>query len=349
MKPINVLITACGCPGAATLIKMLRYYVDERKVRVVGVDCDNEAICRFLADDFYWVPPVSETEAYLDAVRDVVARCEIDVILPENDLEVPVLAEHRDSLGCPVLVSSPESIELARNKYKMYQILEDVIGAGSNTGRHLPDWMHTRTAYEFTDAVYSLGYPHRPICFKPPISMGSRGFRIIDAQASRYDLLLNHKPNSKYITLDEAREVLAEGDWPELLVMEFVEGMEYTADCLCMDGRALLTIVKSNEQARWGVTVRGELVDRPDLVKQVERIFQAIPLSYCVNLQFIGGKLIEINPRVSTFIYQDDLVVPYLAIKLALGEMTEEQVREQQSKVKLGRRFVRYMDQVFYD
>jgi len=66
-------------------------------------------------------------------------------------------------------------------------------------------------------------------------------------------------------------------------------------------------------------------------------------------LQFIGGKLIEINPRVSTFIYQDDLIMPYLAIKLALGEMTEEEVREQQGKVKIGRRFVRYMDQVFYD
>jgi hypothetical protein len=179
--------------------------------------------------------------------------------------------------------------------------------------------------------------------------MGSRGFRILDAQASRYNQLLNHKPTSKYISLEEARQVLGEREWPELLVMEFVEGMEYTVDCLCMDGRVLLTQVKSNEQARWGVTVRGELVDRPDLVEQVERILQVIPLSYCVNLQFIGGKLIEINPRVSTFIYQDDLIMPYLAIKLALGEMTEEEIKEQQSKIKFGRRFVRYMDQVFYD
>lgn len=345
MRPINVLVTACGCPGAATLIKMLRYYVDERKVRVIGVDCDNEAICRFLADDFYWVPPVSETEAYLDAVRDIVARCEIDIILPENDLEVLPLATRKDELemlGCKVMVSSPESIILARDKYEMCRVLE-------SAGVDLPMWTHTCCLAGFTDAVYTLGYPSRPICFKPPIGMGSRGFRIIDAQASRYDLLLNHKPNSKYITLDEAREVLAEGDWPELLVMEFVEGMEYTADCLCMDGRALLTTVKSNEQVRWGVTVRGELVDRPDLVKQVERILQAIPLSYCVNLQFIGGKLIEINPRVSTFIYQDDLIMPYLAIKLALGELTEEQVRERQDKVKFGRRFVRYMDQVFFE
>jgi carbamoyl-phosphate synthase large subunit len=119
MRPINVLVTACGCPGAATLIKQLRYYVIERNVMVFGVDCDDEAIGRFMADGFYQIPPVSETEAYLDAIRDTIDRCRIDVILPENDLEIPVLAEHRDSLGCPVLVSSPLSITLARDKHSM--------------------------------------------------------------------------------------------------------------------------------------------------------------------------------------------------------------------------------------
>jgi hypothetical protein len=106
--------------------------------------------------------------------------------------------------------------------------------------------------------------------------------------------------------------------------------------------------VKTVEQARWGVIVRGELVRRPDLVAQTREILRVIPLSYNVNLQFIGEKLIEINPRVSTFIYQEYLIAPYLAIKLALGELDAEGVRAYQAHIAYGRRMVRYMDQVFY-
>jgi len=65
-------------------------------------------------------------------------------------------------------------------------------------------------------------------------------------------------------------------------------------------------------------------------------------------LQFIGEKLIKINPCVSSFIYQDDLIPPYLAVKLALGELDEDGVRAYQKRVAYGRRMVRYMDRVFY-
>ena len=42
-------------------------------------------------------------------------------------------------------------------------------------------------------------------------------------------------------------------------------------------------------------------------------------------------------------------MLPWLGIKLAMGEITEEQVRGEQGKVKYGRRMTRYMDQVFHD
>lgn len=137
-------------------------------------------------------------------------------------------------------------------------------------------------------------------------------------------------------------------DFPELLVMEFLDGPELTCDSLAFEGRELLTTTKTVEQARWGVIVKGELVDRPDLVNQTQQILEAIPLSYCVNVQFVADKLIEINPRVSTFIYQRDLIVPYLAVKLALQEITESEVMSYKSRVEYGRRMVRYMDQIFH-
>ena len=50
-------------------------------------------------------------------------------------------------------------------------------------------------------------------------------------------------------------------------------------------------------------------------------------LDWIVNLQFIGDYLIELNPRISTQMFTRDVNIPYLAIKLILGEITEDEVR----------------------
>jgi carbamoyl-phosphate synthase large subunit len=319
----------------------------ERDVTLIGVDMDEEAIGRFIADEFYVVPPAAEEEAYVERMLDIVEREEPDVLFPESSFEVPVLAKHREKfevLGTRVVVSSPESIALANNKYMMYEALRQ------ETDLPLPAYRWPQTLEEFVAAAHELGYPEQAVCFKPHVAKGSRGFRIMDASVSRRDLLMNYKPNSRYMSLDEFVTIFEdEPDFPDFLVMEYVAGQEVTSDCLCLDGEALLTTVKTVEQARWGVIVRGELVRRPDLVTQTYDILRVIPLSYCVNLQFIGDKLIEINPRVSTFIYQEDLIAPYLAVKLALGELDLEGVRAYRDRIAYGRRMVRYMDQVFYE
>ena len=160
---------------------------------------------------------------------------------------------------------------------------------------------------------------------------------------------MEKKPNSKYMALESFKEIFEkEQEFPELLVSEFITGMEKTTDSLCYQGEELLTTIKTVEQARWGVIVRGELVKNEGLIEQTKDILKNIPLSYCVNIQFIEDKLIEINPRVSTFIYQKNLIAPYLSIKLALGEITREQIKKYKSKIDYGRRMIRYMDQVFH-
>ncbi|MFZ5919275.1 MAG: ATP-grasp domain-containing protein [Chloroflexota bacterium] len=345
MKPIKVLLTACGCPGASTLIRMLRQN-GERELRIVGVDMDPEAIGRFLADDFYTVPPVAEQEAYLERMLALVRQERPDVLFPESSLEVPVLARHTgeiETLGARVLISSPQSIDLANDKYQMYQALRQ------KTDIPLPAYCWPKNLEEFIRQAHELGYPERPVCFKPHVGKGSRGFRIIDPAVSRRDQLLDQKPNSRYMSLAEFQTIFEDDPhFPRLMLMEYLPEAETTTDSLCLEGQELLTAVKSVEQARWGVIVRGELLHRPDLVGYTRAILQIIRLSYCVNLQFRGQKLIEINPRVSSFIYQPDLILPYLAIKLALDEITPQEIQARQADIAIGRRMIRYMDQVFW-
>ena len=346
MRKIKVLLTACGCPGASTLIRMLKNN-GEREVEIIGTDMDPEAIGRFLADKFYTVPP-GASEDYIPKMLEIAEKEEPDVLLPESSYEVYPLAlnkEKFEKLGVKVLVSDPEPIRVANNKWLTYETLRR-----KNAKVPLPKYRLVKNLDEFLDAAEELGYPDRPIVFKPPVSKGSRGLRIIDPRVDRVKRLLEMKPEAKYMAMEEFISIFkGYSEFPELLVMEYLEGMERTTDSICMKGRELLTTVKTVERSRWGVIVLGELVKAPELVEQTREILRAIPLSYCVNLQFIGDKLIEINPRVSSFIYQPDLIAPYLAIKLALGEITEDELREYNKRIDYGRRMVRYMDQVFYN
>ena len=41
MRKIKVLLTACGCPGASTLIRMLKNN-GEREVEIIGTDMDQK-------------------------------------------------------------------------------------------------------------------------------------------------------------------------------------------------------------------------------------------------------------------------------------------------------------------
>jgi len=346
LRPIKLILTACGCPGASTLIRMLKQN-GEREVEIIGTDMSLEAVGRYFCDGFHQVPSGTSPE-YIPVMMDLVEKEKPDLIFPESSNEVLSLArsiKEFEGIGTGVVVSSPESIELASNKYLMYEAVR------KGSGIDLPTYHSASNLDDFLEAADKLGYPDSPIVFKPHFGKGSRGVRIIDPRANRLHQLMEEKPTNKFMSLDEFTEIfrgLADEDFPNLLVMEYLEGMEKTADTIAMDGRELLTTIKTVERARWGVIVEGELVQDDSLVSQSREILRSIPLSYCVNIQFIANKLIEINPRVSTFIYQNDLIAPYLAVKLALGEITEEDVKAYRSKIDYGRRMIRYMDQLFH-
>lgn len=344
MKNLKIVITACGCPGASTLIRMLKRNHQERKVTIIGTDMDKEAVGRFLADKFYKVP-AGNSDDFIPEMLKILKKEKVDVLFPESSNEVYYLAKAKkelESTGTKVLVSDPEPIKIANNKLAMYKKLQ------KETTIDLPDFYQANSLDEFLVAIEKLGYPEKPVIFKPQIGKGSRGVRIIDPNVSRKDQLLNFKPISKYMSLETFKEIFQDESFPKLLVMEYLHGTEMTSDTISLDGEELFTTVKTVEQARWGVIVKGELVKKPNLIEQTKKILDAIPLSYCINIQFIADKLIEINPRVSTFLYQKDLIAPYIAIKLLLDEISKDDVRKYSSKINYGLRMIRYMDQIFH-
>ncbi len=344
LPPLTIVLTAVGCPGAAALIRMLKTN-GEREVTIVGTDARADAAGRFLCDRFAVVPPGSSDE-YAGALADVVARERPDVLFVQSSAEVGPVARARaafEMLGARVLVAAPRAIDLCNDKAAMYASL---------VGRPVPqpETLEPGSLDAFVAACERLGYPDRPVCFKPPVSKGSRGFRVLRPDVDRAAVILRERPNSVVMTLDEAIAAFRDLDpFPRLLVMEHVAGPEHTVDALTAGGEILLQQTKTREAVDTGLAMSFRTVARPDLVSFAREACRALGLDWFVNLQFKGDKLLEVNPRVSTFVYQEDFILPYLGIKYALGELDEDELAAAQARVRTSRRTLRYHEQLFWD
>jgi hypothetical protein len=79
------------------------------------------------------------------------------------------------------------------------------------------------------------------------------------------------------------------------------------------------------------------------------RIVAELEIEHFFNIQLVGDFVIEINPRISTVVYQEDLNLPYLGVKRALGEVSDDELRALTSRIRPGRTALRYFDQLEFD
>jgi biotin carboxylase len=340
--PLTILVTASGAPGSPRLLRALREN-GERPVTLVGADTREESAGRFLCDRFATVPPGSDP-GYLDALLDLAARERADVVFPQSSAEVGALAKGADRFGVPVLVSSPQAIGRATAKSETARIADQL-------GIPQPRTIQAGDATAFRAAAGELGYPGRDVCMKPLEGKGSRGFRVLSATTDRRDKLLHARPGTLLpLSVESAVAILdTEHGFPPMLVMELVQGEELAVDALCRGGRTLIASAKTREAFRAGLAMEFRAIDRPDLLRHARELCEALELDWIVNVQFLGDRLLEINPRISTLIYQPDLNLPWLAVKHALGEISEDELRDLDSRTRVGRRVTRYYEQVEYD
>jgi hypothetical protein len=84
-------------------------------------------------------------------------------------------------------------------------------------------------------------------------------------------------------------------------------------------------------------------------MEMADTIVRELEIEWFFNIQLVGEHVIEVNPRISTVVYQEDLNLPWLGVKRALGEISDEELRSLQSRVQPGRTALRFFDQVEWD
>ena len=337
-------MTGGGAPGAAGIIRCLK---ENKSFHITLADANPDAVGRFLCDDFETIPVASDASF----ITDVLAVCrkkEINIILPLVTKELIPFSKHIkefEEKGINVLVSPSHSLEIANNKSRLYEFLEW-------RGIPVPAFRVVESVDQFKTAVEELGYPLKPVCFKPSVSNGSRGFRIVSEQMNELDLLFNYKPTSTYLSLPDSIRILSSGFFPELLISEYLPGEEYSVDCIAKHGQPVLIVPRLRKRMINGISVEGEFVKDDTIISYCIQIITALSLHGNIGIQVKRSAtgqflILEINPRVQGTISAAlgaGVNLPELAVKQELNLP----ISSKELEVKWNTKFSRYWNEVFY-
>jgi carbamoyl-phosphate synthase large subunit len=343
-KQLCVLMTGAGAPGAAGIIKCLQ---EAGWIHLTVADASDEAVGRYLNPDFIQIPKADDAD-FIEQVLRICEENRIDILLPLVTRELNLLAQHEihfKEKNIQVLVSEPKAIQIANDKAASYSFLKE-------QGIQVPTFFVVTTVEGFCKAALKLGYPSKPFCFKPSVSNGSRGVRIVSDRIDESDQLFNHKPYNLSITYTHALDILSSKPFPPLLVSEYLPGMEYSVDCLANQGVASLVLPRQRLKMNNGISVQGKFEQNHAIMDYCTHIIKAIGLHGNVGIQVKLREdgtpmLLEINPRVQGTIVAAlgaGVNLPVLAIKQQL----QLPITAEETNIKWGTGFIRYWSEAYY-
>jgi carbamoyl-phosphate synthase large subunit len=349
MEQVNVMITGAGAPGAPGIIKSLRLN-GEREIRIIGVDIDDHFSSGMgMVDQFYKIPTPDNESVFIGKVLEIARKHEVKVIIPLVTRELFVFSKciHQFlKYDIQVLVSDYKCLQIANDKFELMTFC-----AANNIP--VPEFYKVNSPDEFRAAAKKLSFPEKMICFKPPVSNGLRGFRIITppGKVDKMDLLLNQKPNDVFMGFDEFENIIQQSNYfPELLVMEYLEGMEYSVDVLADHGTCIEVIPRSRDKIKMGISFAATLIKDEKIIAYSRQIVTKLGLHGNIGLQFKNDshgepKILESNPRVQGTIVFNTAAgfnMVYNAVKVALREEIQMQ------PIKWDMKMVRYWEEIYY-
>ena len=296
----------------------------ERSIRLVGADMNDDTSVLRMCDAAYKVPR-GDDPGYIDALLDICIKESIDILLPIMSVELNALAKNRErfaSVGTKVSVSDAESLKTANNKRALLDFIR-------KNGLPCAEYYAVKDIEDLQTEAIRLGYPQKRVCVKAVDGSGSRGFRILDDSVSRFDMFLHEKPSSGLVKMGELLSVLEEAEvFPELLVMEYLPGTEYSVDLIADRGKMVVGCCRKSLRMENSIMLDAEIVEAPAVLGLCARITELLNLDGNIGFDLRersdGTPLVmECNPRITAgvpFFAMAGVNLPYLCIKKMMGE-----------------------------
>ncbi|MFC1677392.1 ATP-grasp domain-containing protein [Planctomycetota bacterium] len=273
---LNILFTCIG--RRVSLLKSFAAAARQLKVKssLLGTDTTELSPALQLCDKKFLVKPTSHP-GYVKQLLEIVADNKVKLLVPTVDLDLKVLAKNKArfaELGCCVLVSAPEVIEICQDKRKTHRFLQ-------TNGFDTPVTMSVRSA--LVRSIAESSKFQWPCFLKPWDGFASRGTAIAH---NRNDLLFY------------AKKV------PNPICQELIDGAEYTCDVYVdFDMKVRCVVPRMRIEVRSGEVSKGRVVKDAHIISQAAKLVETLGAGPgVITLQlFLNNdkkvKFIEVNPR----------------------------------------------------
>jgi carbamoyl-phosphate synthase large subunit len=316
---------------------------------VVAVDPNPLAPAQYAAQ-VRACPPRIEDPGYVPFLAELCERHGVGAVLPLTDLDIEALALARESgsppTRLPALVPSSAVARATYDKYEAHLLLER-LGLPSPptvlpppTAVPPPTSLNSPTVSPSSSTARpgadldSLRYP---VMVKPRRGSGARSIH------------LAHSPEQARFFVDYVDE--------PTMIQRAMGGPELSIDCLGdLDGRCLNAIPRTMLESRGGESIKGRVVDDPELVALGQRVMEALAVRGPATIQVfrdpeLGVRITDVNTRFGGAFPAPMLAAlpgrsyPELIVRMARGERIEPHVGEYRRDVT----FTRYYWQLELD
>lgn len=286
---INVLLTSAGRRNY--LVKYFRETLAGQGY-VFAADASAEAPAMQEADRAFVVPLASDS-SYIDAILTICKNHNVRLLISLNDLELPVLAQHRNHFleveTIPV-VSSPQVVRICFDKLATHDFLRKV---GLNTPKTFVTLQEAKLALKNNVLCF-------PLVIKPRWGSASIG---IDYLEELEELEMAYHLSKFRLMRTFLGEISSRNPEECILIQEQLRGKEFGLDIINdLNGRYVTTFVKRKLAMRAGETDRAVTVEHEALESIGKTIGEN--LGHIGNLDcdvFVDGEdcyVLEMNPRI---------------------------------------------------
>lgn len=314
---MNILFTCAG--RRRYLLKYFKEVIGSDG-KIVATDMQLSAPALTAADVKVQVPRVY-AEDYVPKTLEICKEQKIDVLISLNDLELPILAEHKSDfevLGVKVIVSDPAVIDVCFDKYKTAQFIESL---GLKTPKTYVD-------YHEAVAAIKAGELKFPLIVKPRWGSGSIGLEFVD---DLEELEIVYRLDRKKVQ----KSILATASVDDnfLLIQEVIKGPEYGLDIANdLHGKNRGVSVKQKLAMRSGETDKAITVDNAqvrEIGTTIGKALKHIGNLDCDVLERDGEYyVLELNPRFGggyPFSHEAGVNIPKAIVAWAQGQDVPEE------------------------
>ena len=322
-KKITILITAAGNVFMNGITSCLKNN-GEKEVRLIGADMNDDPTMLSMFDKYYAVPKCDDP-VYIDRLFEICKKEKVDVLLPIMSAELVDLAKETErfkSIGTNISVSNYNSVEIASDKLKLLTYMRE-------KNMQCAEFYKVSNISELEHAIEKLGYPNKKVCVKIANGSGSRGFRILDNNHTKLDAFLKGKPSSAVITFEEFKSIVLEADkFPELIVMEYLPGEEYTVDLLADNGNVIISCCRKSLRMENSIMLDSVVIHNQQIENMCSQIVSLLNLDGNIGFDIREREdgtpiIMECNPRITAGISifaHAGVNLPWLCIKKIYNE-----------------------------